>query len=197
MNKKLLKNILISTLPIIAYIIADSIFKKEMISLISAIVISFVEFLISLALYRRIDLFIFFDMILISVMAFISIIFKNPFFFRLKPALIEVILFIYMMPLCFSIKFLSGYLNRYLKGIILDEMKIRLMQKNILFVQLMLLIHISLVIISAIYFSKEVWSFVSGILLYILIALPLLFMFLYRYLLSMRSRKNLRKEKSF
>lgn len=187
MNKTLLKNILITTLPIIIYIAADSIIKQEMISLIIAVCISIAEFLISFAVYRKVDLYIFFDMILITVMALISITLKNPLFFKLKPAVIESICFIFMLPLCFSSKFFTGYLNRYLKGIKLDEMKIKVMQKNIFFMLLTLLIHIILVVVSAIYFSKEVWGFVSGILLYIFFGAPVLIMF---FLKRLRKKKE-------
>jgi intracellular septation protein A len=162
--------------------LADSFFKEELISLIIAVCISFAELAITFAVYQKADLFILFDLILISAMAMISIAFKNPLFFKLKPAVIESIFFIFIIPLCFSIKFLTGYMNRYLKGIEIDEKKIRIMQKNIFLLLPVLLIHIILIVISAIYFSREVWGFVSGILLYILFGVPLFFMIIFKRL---------------
>jgi intracellular septation protein A len=178
MNKIILKNLTYALLPIIAYIIADSFFEDSPVSIIIAAGISAIEFSVTFIVYKKADLFIFFDLLLIGFMGGISIALKDPVFFKLKPAIIEAALFIFMLSLCFSKKLFSGYLSRYLKNIEIKPEAVRIMQRNFLILLPVIFIHTILIIISAFYFSKEIWAFVSGFLLYILLGIVFVWIFI-------------------
>jgi isopentenyldiphosphate isomerase len=197
MQKTILKNIIMATLPIFAYIIADSIFNDSIISLFIAIGLSVLEFAGSFIRYKKVDFFIFFDLILILSMGIMSILLKNPVFFKLKPAIIEMILILFFIPLCASPGFFTGYLNRYLKDFSIPEDKIKVMQQKMAYIIPLFLLHVILIVISAFYFSKEVWGFVSGVLLYITFGVIFAVLFVYKYVAGMIARKKYEKEEWF
>lgn len=180
MNNQILKNILIATLPVFAYIIADYIFNDIIISLLVAVGLSLIEFTISLIRFKKVDFFIFFDLLIIVAMSLISIFLKNPVFFKLKPAILESFLLFIIIPLACSKDFFSGYISRYFKDIKVDHKITNKMQKSMLIFLPVVIIHIILIIISAFFLSKEMWAFVSGILLYIIFGLIVLGGFLYK-----------------
>ena len=81
MNSQILKNLLIATLPIFAYIITEYMFNDIIISLMIAVGISLIEFVISLAKFKKVDFFIFFDLLIIVFMSILSIFLNNPIFY--------------------------------------------------------------------------------------------------------------------
>jgi len=182
MNSQIFKNILIATLPIFAYIITDYIFKDIVLSIFVAVSISLIEFIVSFIKFRKIDFFIFFDLIIIVFMSLLSLFLKDPIFFKLKPAILETVIFAIIIPLAFSKKFFLGYISRYFKDTKFDEQVLNKMQKMFLIFIPILIGHIILIVISAFFFSKEVWAFVSGVLLYIIFGIVILSTFLYKYI---------------
>jgi len=181
MKKKILINILISTLPILVYLIADYFIKNSVYSIIIAMSAGIIEFIISLIIYKKIDLYIFVELLIILIMGIISVSFKNPLFFKLKPALIEAVLCIFIILIGFSKKVFIFTIKRYLKNIEVDNNKINEFQTILLFFIPILFIHIFLIIISSVFFSKELWAFISGGLLYIFFAITILTIILYRF----------------
>jgi intracellular septation protein A len=190
MNKKLLQNITFALLPIIAYIIADTFFEDSFISIIIAIGISIIEFIVTFVVYKKADAFIFFDLLLIGFMGGISIALKNPVFFKLKPAIIEIVILISIAPICFSEKFFAGYISRYLKDIALAPAALKAMQRNMRVFLPVILVHVILIIIAALFFSKEIWAFTSSFLLYIFFGIYFIGMFVYGKLRRRRMSGN-------
>ncbi|PIY02755.1 MAG: NUDIX hydrolase, partial [Bacteroidetes bacterium CG_4_10_14_3_um_filter_31_20] len=78
-------------LPLFVFIAADEIWGTE-IGLIVAIAFGVVQLIITYFKEKRLDRFTLLDTALIVVMGGISLSFNNDIFFKLKPALIEIIL---------------------------------------------------------------------------------------------------------
>ncbi len=182
MNAQILKNLLVSTLPVFAYIIADYILKDIVLSLLIAVAISIIEFIVSFIKFRKIDFFIFFDLLIIIFMSLLSLFLNNPIFFKLKPAILELTLLFMIFPLLISKKFFAGYVNRYFKNVNIEEKILLKMRFFIIFVVPIIITHIVLIVISAFFFSKEIWAFVSGVLLYLIFGLFIFVTFLKNFL---------------
>ena len=182
MNLKIIKNIVVATLPIFGYIIADYIFKDVVLSIVSALSIALLEFIISFVKFKKVDPFIFFDFLIILILSLLSLILKDPIFFKLKPAILEGALLVVFIPLVISKRFFEGYITRYFKNIQIDNNNFKKIQP-LFFVMIPILIaHISLIVISAFFLSKEVWAFVSGVLLYIIFGVVIAIVFVYNLL---------------
>lgn len=182
MQSNLLKSILLSTLPIFAYIIADILLKNPVLSIIIAISIGIIEFIITLIVYKKIDFFIFVDILLISILGAISIIRHDPIFFKIKPAIIEGVILLFITGIGFSKKLFRSYITRFLKNIHISEEKLEEMQIVTLYFAPVLLLHIFLIIISAFLLPEKVWAFISTFLLYIMLGVISLFFVATKYI---------------
>jgi isopentenyldiphosphate isomerase/intracellular septation protein A len=170
-KNELLKNFTIGFLPILAFIIADQFFGPR-IGLIVAIIVGLSELVYYYLRFRRIETFVLFDTILIVILAGISIFLKDDLFFKLKPALIELIIAILFGVHAFSSKpvlLLMG--KRYMKGMEINPAQAAMMKRMSLLMFWILLVHTVLIIYAAYFWSREVWAFISGGLFYILIGL--------------------------
>jgi intracellular septation protein A len=174
MNKNdILKNFALGFIPLFVFIIADELFGTET-GLIVAVAVGVVQLVYYIIRYRRLEKFIFFDTGLIILLGSISILLHDEIFFKLKPALIELILVALVGVHAFSSKpvlLLMG--KRYLGDMkILPEQEemMRRLSKVLFFI---FLIHTILIVYSAYFWSKEVWAFISGGLFYILFGIIL------------------------
>jgi len=178
-KKSLLKNFTVGFLPLLVFIIADEFFGTQ-IGLIIAIVFGTLEFFYYYLRYRQIEKFILFDIILIILLGGISIILENDIFFKLKPALIEIILAALLVVHAFSNKpILLMMGKRYFKDIKFNEQQSRMMRSMSRLLFFVVIIHAAIIVYSAYYLSKEVWAFISGGLFYIIFALVFAGQFIY------------------
>jgi isopentenyldiphosphate isomerase len=184
MQFKMLKNIIITTLPIFAYLISDLIFKNLFLSIISAISIGIVEFIVTIFIYKKIDFFILIELILILILGLISIYLKDGIFFKLKPAIIEFILLIFVLFLSFSKKVINLWISRYFKTLNISNLNADKMQNMMFVIIPVLIIHITLIVLSALFFSESTWAFVSGFLLYIFFGIVFLSIAIYSIILK-------------
>jgi len=168
-NKKdLFKNFTIGFIPLLIFIIADELYGTR-IGLIIAIAVGLVEFAYYYLKHGRIESFVLFDVGLIIALGTVSIILENEIFFKLKPALIELILAILLAVHAFSNKPLLLMMGkRFFDKISINELQMQLMRKMTRLLFFVVLIHTGLVIYSAYYMSKEAWAFISGGLFYII-----------------------------
>ncbi len=181
MQLKFLKNIIITTLPIFAYLVCGMIFRDMIYSLAAAMAIGIAEFIVTIFIYKKMDFFILIELVLILALGMVSIFLKNDIFFKLKPAVMESILLLLVLILVFSRKVISLWISRYLKSFSINEGQIGRMQ-NILAVFIPVLsVHIALIIITAFFFSETVWAFTSGALLYIIFGLMMLSVLIFRF----------------
>jgi isopentenyldiphosphate isomerase/intracellular septation protein A len=167
---ELIKKLLPGFIPLFVFIIADEIWGMK-VGLIVAILIGLGEMVFTWIKEKRLDRFVLLDTALLVALSGISILLENDLFFKLKPALLELILAAIIGVSAFSPLNIVGSMTRkYMKGIELTATQERMFRKNLRNFFYIVLAHTALVIYSAFYMSSEAWAFISGGLFYILFA---------------------------
>jgi isopentenyldiphosphate isomerase/intracellular septation protein A len=166
----LLKNFTIGFIPLLIFIIADELFGTK-VGLLIAIAVGIIEFAYYYFKQGRVESFILFDVGLIIALGSVSILLDNEIFFKLKPALIELILAILLAVHAFSNKPLLLMMGkRFFNKMSINDMQMQMMRKMTRLLFFVVIIHVGLVIYSAYFMSKEAWAFISGGLFYIIFA---------------------------
>lgn len=174
----LLKKLLPGFLPLIIFIIADEIWGTKT-GLVIAVVFGIGELGFTWFREKRFDKFIVADTGLLVVMGGISFLLDNAIFFKLKPALIELIFCIILGISVFSGKNIIMLMTRrYLKNIILPEEAKRKMDQSLKVMFWIFCLHTLLIVYSAFYMSEKAWGFISGVLFYILFGIYMIFEFI-------------------
>jgi isopentenyldiphosphate isomerase/intracellular septation protein A len=164
----LLKSLLPGLLPLIAYVGSDAIFG-ETIGLIVGVGLGLAEFAYILIKDRKADPFVAADTLLLCVAGGVSLLVGNDIFFKLKPAIIELILALAMVAmLALPPAYLKGYLARQLRGISIPDAALPAMKRSLAILAVLIGAHVALTTYAALALSKGLWGFVSGGLLYIL-----------------------------
>jgi intracellular septation protein A/isopentenyldiphosphate isomerase len=188
---RLLKSLLPSLLPLLVYVAAEAFFG-EAIGLIVGVGVGLVEFVVVFIRDRKPDPFVAVDTLLLVLAGAVSFISGNDLFFKLKPAVIELVfgasfaLFLVLPP-----KYLASYLARQLKGIELPPTALPAMRKSLGALLAILGLHALLTVFAALRLSTAVWGFISGALLYILFGLLFLVQFVTARLAARRHRDRL------
>ena len=182
MNKlDLLKRMLPGLLPILIFIIADEIWGTT-IGIYVAVAVGIIQLIIIWIKEKRIEKFVLIDTGLIVAMGGISVILHDDIFFKLKPAIIEVILAAVLGVSAFSSKnLLMKMSERYMKNVEFQESQLTQMKQQVKALFYLVVVHIILVIYSAYNMSNEAWAFISTGLFYILFGLYFGFVFLKQY----------------
>jgi isopentenyldiphosphate isomerase/intracellular septation protein A len=178
MNLSLLKKLLPGLIPLFIFILADEIWGTT-VGLYIALGFGVGEFLFYLIKDKIVDKFILLDTGLLLVMGIISIALENDIFFKIKPALIEVILLVIIGFSLWGPKNIIMVMSqRYMGEMKFNPEQEKMMRQNMLVMFWITAVHIILVLFSALYMSKEVWLFISGGLFYILFAVYFAFLWL-------------------
>lgn len=168
MNFSLFKKLLPGLIPLFIFILADEIWGTR-VGLYVALATGVAELLFYWIKDKKIDTFIILDTSLLLILGIVSIALENDIFFKIKPALIELIL---LAIIGFSLwgpkNIIMAMSQRYMGEMELDAGQQRMMRINMLVMFWITAVHIILVIYSAEYMSKEAWAFISGGLYYIL-----------------------------
>lgn len=177
-QKKLLKQILPGFIPLIIFIVADEIWGTK-IGLIVAVAVG----ILSLAYFwvkdRKFDKFILFDTLLIVALGIISILLDNEVFFKLKPALIGVLVCAILAVSVFTpSNIMFNMTKRYMKGVEFNNVQFQQMQKSMKTMFWIFTIYTLLVFYSVWFMSNEAWAFISGALFYIMFGIYLTFEFI-------------------
>jgi isopentenyldiphosphate isomerase/intracellular septation protein A len=168
---ELIKKLLPGFIPLFVFIIADEIWGMK-VGLVVAILIGLGEMVFTWIKEKRLDRFIFLDTALLVALSGISILLDNDLFFKLKPALLELILAAIIGISTFSpVNIVGSMTRKYMKDIELNTSQEKLFIKNLRNLFYIILAHITLIIYSAFYMSSEAWAFISGGLFYILFAI--------------------------
>ena len=151
-------------LPLIVFIIVDSLFNIVWLSIVSAVVFAVGQLVFFYGKTGRFDWFVLLDVGLIVALGSIAIIFKNDLFFKIKPAIIEAAVIIFLFVLIFSSdRFLLDYFGRMMpKGMVFNPAAIRIMKAMLLWLCGYTLLHIGAVLYTAFYTSRKTWAFVAG-----------------------------------
>lgn len=188
---KLLKQILPGFIPLIVFIIADEIWGTK-VGLFVAIAIG----VFSLGYFwikdRKFDKFILFDTLLIVALGLVSIMLDNEVFFKLKPALIGVLVCAILAISVFTpSNIMFNMTKRYMEGVELSNVQFQQMQKSMKVMFWLFTIYTLLVFYSVWFMSNEAWAFISGALFYIMFGVYLAFEFIKH---KLKRRKLLNEE---
>ena len=186
---ELFKKLLPGFIPLFVFIIADEFWGMK-VGLVVALLIGVGEMCFTWFREKRLDRFVLLDTALLVALSGISILLENEIFFKLKPALIELILCSILGVSVFSSVDIVGAMTRkYMKGVEMNEVQEALFKRNLRNLFYIVVFHTGLVLYSAFYMSKEAWAFISGGLFYILF-------FIYFGFEFFRNRKLARKANS-
>lgn len=190
MQKKILLQILPGFIPLLVFIVADEIWGTQ-IGLMVAIGTGMAELLIYWIKDRKFDKFILFDTLLIVTLGVISMILDNDVFFKLKPALMGVLVCAILAISAFTpSNILLNMSKRYMKGIEFNNEQYIQLRKQMKALFYIFSVYTVLVFYSVWNMSKEGWAFVSGGLFYILFGLY----FTYTFLKSWQAKRKLKNE---
>jgi isopentenyldiphosphate isomerase/intracellular septation protein A len=195
---ELFKNFAIGFIPIFVFILVDSFWGTE-IGLTVAIIVGIAYLLYYLIRYKRLDKFILFDTVLIILLGGVSIILHDEIFFKLKPALIELILVIILGIHAFSAKpILLMMSKRYMGDIDLGSEQVKLMRQMSQVLFIVFLLHTALIVYSAYFWSKEVWAFISGGLFYIIFGMVFISQWIYmKYIKPLQGSISIKKREEW
>jgi len=172
MPLQILKQMLPGFLPLIVFIITDEIWGTKT-GLYIAVIFGAAELIITRIKDGKYDRFVIFDTLFLIVLGIVSILLENDIFFKLKPALMELILCVILAVSVFSpANLILAMSKRYMKNVELtiNDAGIIAMKRILKLILLILTLHTILTVYSAFYMSSEAWLFISGGLFYIIFA---------------------------
>ena len=198
MNKwEILKSLAPGFLPLLVFIAADAIWGTK-IGLVVAVASGVLEFIISYIKEKIVDKFILLDVGLIVILGGVSILLENEIFFKLKPALIELIFCIILGLSVFSpVNIMLLMSRRYMKNIELGKAQVDQLNKSLRIMFYIFLVHTALVIYSAFFMSKGAWAFISGGLFYIIFGVYFIFEWLQNRLKQKQWQEKYKDEEWF
>jgi isopentenyldiphosphate isomerase/intracellular septation protein A len=177
-QRKLLLQLLPGFIPLFAFIVADELWGTK-IGLIVAIALGIIELLGYWIKDRKFDKFILFDTLLIVVLGLVSIALENEVFFKIKPALIGILICAVLGVSVFTpSNLLLNMSKRYMKGFELNALQYQLFRKSMQVLFWLFLAYTVLVFYSVWFMSKESWAFISGGLFYVIFGAYFLFEFI-------------------
>ncbi|OQY04497.1 MAG: hypothetical protein B6I20_02915 [Bacteroidetes bacterium 4572_117] len=171
MNKAdLLKKMLPGFLPLIVFTVVDEfIGTKE--GILFALGFGVIELMFIYIKEKRIEKFVIVDTLFLVVFGGISLLLDNDIFFKLKPALIELLFCLLIGISAFSANNIMMKMGKRYMGSIEMNPAMELQFKRSLKIMFWLFsVHVALIVYSAYFMSKEAWVFISGGLFYIIFA---------------------------
>jgi isopentenyldiphosphate isomerase/intracellular septation protein A len=164
----LIKKLIPGLVPLLVFILADEIWGMK-IGLAVAVSIGLIEMFVTWIREKKLDRFVLLDTLLLILLSALSYLFENEIFFKVKPAMINMVLLaLISLSLFTRIDPLGSMSQRYLSGVKLNENQKGLFRKNLWVMFWMVLVHTLLVLWSAFFMSKEIWAFISSFLLFIM-----------------------------
>ena len=178
-------------LPLIVFIIVDSVFNNVRASIVSAIVFAAGQLVFFYLKTGKFDWFVLLDVALIAGLGTVSIVSKNELLFKVKPAIVEAATIVFFLVLVLMPdQFLLNYFGRMMpKGMVLRPAAMGTMKMILLGMCGYILLHISAVLFTAFHSSRRVWAFVSGPGFYLLF-IPVMPVILVKFF---RRRRRMRR----
>ncbi len=176
MNKAdLLKKMLPGFLPLLVFIVVDEYLGTEA-GIYFALGFGLIELMYIYLKEKRLEKFVIVDTLFLVVFGGISLLLHDDIFFKLKPALIELIFVLLIGISAFSDKNIMMKMGqRYMKGVEMNPMMELQFKRSLKVMFWLFLLHVILIIYSAYYMSKEAWVFISGGLFYIMFGVYFIF----------------------
>jgi len=186
----LFKKLLPGLLPIFVFILVDEFWSTEA-GLVVAVVFGVGQLGWVLIREKRFDRFVFFDTLLLVTLGGVSIAMNDEIFFKLKPALINLLFCAILGYSAFSSRNLMMiYSQRYMGEMQIPAGAEKAMQHTMRILFWMMLGYTFLIIYSAYFMRKEAWAFISGGLIYILFGL----FFAWQYFSTKRKKTQTQSE---
>jgi len=177
-----------ATLPLFIYFAIDHFFEYH-IAIILTVVYGVLEFTFFYIKDKRVDKLIMIATILVVIMGAISYAFDNEAFFKLKPAIMQLLGVAFLMYFVITKKSIFELMKDRLPKSAREIPPERQEMMNIMLrdMAIMLFLHTFLIVYSAYYMSTAAWAFVSGVL-------PYLLMFVLMFFEIILMKKRLQKE---
>ena len=170
-KKDIIKNFSIGFFPIVIFLVAE-IYYGVLTGIIVALAFGLAEFLFLYIKNKKIEKFILFDIGLLIIFGAVSVLLKNEFFFKIKPAVFEFIIVVILSVHGFTNRPLMLMIaKRYMSDMHFQPLQLKLIKTLSRILAAVFLIHILLIVWSAWFWSEEAWAFVSGGLFYIIFGL--------------------------
>ncbi|MFH2107133.1 MAG: NUDIX domain-containing protein [Chrysiogenia bacterium] len=171
MNRlQLFKTLAPGFLPLFVFIAADALWGTT-IGLVVALLFGILEMAVSFIKEKKLDRFILLDTGLIVLLGGVSLLLRTDVFFRLKPALIELIFCLILGISVYSpVNIMLAMSRRYLKTLAMNDEQVRSMMQGMKVLLFLFLGHALLIVYAALAMSAAAWGFISGGLFYILFA---------------------------
>ncbi len=171
MNRlQLLKVLAPGFLPLLVFIAADALWGTT-VGLAVAVASGIVELGVSRAREGSWDRFVLLDTALIVAMGGVSLLLANDIFFRLKPAVVELIFCLVLGVSVYTpANVMLAMTRRYLRGMEITAEQARAMTRSMKGLFFLFLAHTALIVYAAFALSAAAWGFISGGLFYILFA---------------------------
>ncbi|MEI7421745.1 MAG: septation protein IspZ [Prolixibacteraceae bacterium] len=164
----MIKKLIPGLIPLLVFILADEIWGMK-VGLIVAVSIGIAELLITWIKDRKLDRFVLLDTFLLLLLSALSYLFENEIFFKVKPAMIDLMLLALLSLSLFTrIDPLGSMSQRYLGDLKLEGEKKELFRRNLWVIFWITLIHTLMVLWAAFFLSKEIWAFISSFALFIM-----------------------------
>jgi len=151
-------------LPIVVFMVVDSVIENTAVSIISAVLFTAVQAGITWHASGTFDYFLLADLALIAVMGGVSIATNDDRFFRVKPALIEALFVPFLLFFVFAPEgVFSRYFGRYMPpGRALTHAAFPLLKRMLVIMTVYIVFHVMAILYTAEYSSRAMWAFVSG-----------------------------------
>jgi intracellular septation protein A len=165
--------LLLQLLPILIFLLVDALVQDGRWAIGAALLFVLWQAIASYRRERRLDPFVLLDALLIGGMGAVSLVTRNDFFFKLKPAIIEAVMVPYLLFLALSgEKMLLGYLGRTSAGVAIQPSALPTLRRLLGVMAGFVALHTGLVVFAAHRCSRQTWGWISGPGFY-LILLPL------------------------
>lgn len=184
--------VLIQMLPLLIFLVVDGIFSNTLYSILSAVVFAIFHMTFTFVKTGSTDYLILIDVALIAALGAVSIIVKNDIFFKIKPAIIESVMILFLLVLVFAPdSFMLSYFGRFIPAnSTFTPQAIPILKKMMIGISLYTLLHIGAVWYTAFYSSRKIWAIVSGPG-YFFLFIP---MMLWIVLKKIKSKKQIQNE---
>ncbi len=171
-----IKNILLGFLPLLMFVAADSFLSEHYpeaeatrYALLLGIGMGISQALFVYFKEQRLDKMILLDTLLIVGMGGFSLLSGDKIFFKMKPALVQLVTVLFLGFVAFvKPKLLASMSGRFMKDREISEAQLNSMQHSAQGLALVLFLHTLLIVYAALSMSKGAWAFISGPLIYII-----------------------------
>lgn len=170
-------------LPILVFVVVDSIIENSVISIISAVLFTAIQAGLTWYVSGKFDYFLLADFALIAIMGGISIATNDDKFFLVKPAIIEALCIPFLLFFVFAPDgFIVKYFGRYMPaGRALTAAAIPLLKRMLFIMSGYIVLHILAILYTAQHTSRKMWAFVSGPGLYFVFIPVMAYVLIKRY----------------